>query len=356
MLLSELLLSWYDLHKRDLPWRHERTPYTCWVSEIMLQQTRVETVIPYYERWMRRFPDVSSLAAASEEEVLKEWEGLGYYTRARSLHKCARLLAERYGGELPKNAAALRALPGIGPYTAGAIASTAFNLPEAALDGNIRRIYARIYDVSEPVKLPETEKRLWDYAREHLSPERPGDMNEALMDLGATICVPAAPNCLICPIREICLASQNGTAAERPVQLTAAPVPHYTVAAAVIRQGERVLIAKRPSKGLLGGMWEYPGGKLEAGESLSECVQREIREELGVEIRVGAVVGTYRHAYTHFKVTLTAFACELTEGIPRALSADALEWAEINRLEAFPMGKIDRAISKTLRKGSAEQI
>lgn len=350
MELRELLLSWYDLHKRDLPWRHGRTPYTCWISEIMLQQTRVDTVIPYYERWMKRFPNVASLAEASEEEVLKLWEGLGYYSRARSLHKCARLLMERYGGQLPQDVAALRKLPGIGPYTAGAIASTAYNLREAALDGNIRRIYSRLYDVTAPVKLPETEKCLWDLARQNLSAERPGDMNEALMDLGAGICVPGTPNCLICPVRVCCLAAERGTACERPVQIAPAPVPHYTVTAAVIRDGEKVLLAKRPSKGLLGGLWEFPGGKVESGESLEDCIRREIREELCVEIKVGSAVGTYRHAYTHFKVTLTAFDCELVQGIPQPMAADALAWVCISDLGSYPMGKIDRAISKTISK------
>lgn len=352
--LQKELLDWYDVHRRDLPWRRERTPYTCWISEMMLQQTRVDTVIPYYERWMKRFPNAASLAEAEEEEVLRLWEGLGYYSRARSLHKAARVLMERHGGEIPADAAALRKLPGIGPYTAGAIVSTAFQLPEAALDGNIRRVYSRLFDVGTPVREPETEKRLWQIAREQLDLSRPGDYNEALMDLGAGICVPGVPDCLICPLREACLACERGTASERPVQKAAPAVPHYEVTAAVIQDAEQgtYLMTRRPAKGLLGGMWEFPGGKREAGESLEECLIREIREELGVRVTVGASVGTYRHAYTHFKVTLHAFRCGIVEGVPRPLAADGLRWVTREEMESLPMGKIDRAISRDIRNES----
>ena len=316
----------------------------------MLQQTRVETVKPYYERWMQRFPDVNTLAAADEQDVLRLWEGLGYYSRARSIHKAARVIMSDYDGVLPSDPALLRKLPGIGDYTAGAIASMGYGLPAACLDGNIRRIYARYYDIADPVRTPQTEKRLWKLAEENLDRERPGDFNEALMDLGSAICLPENPQCLFCPLCGNCLSLQHGTVSERPVILKSEPIPHFIVTAAVIpdESGERFLLTKRPDKGLLGGLWEFPGGKQEPGESLEECIRREIREELDIGIEVGEPFGVYKHAYTHFKVTLHAFICRHTEGEPKPLAATELGWFTRKELADLPMGKIDRMIAHKL--------
>ena len=344
------LLPWFDRNKRDLPWRRIRTPYSTWISEIMLQQTRVDTVKPYFERWMDRFPDVETLAAADEQDVLRLWEGLGYYSRARSIHKAAAIILSDHGGELPRDPAELGSLPGIGKYTAGAIASIAYGEPAAALDGNIRRILARYFDIPDPVRLPGTEKRLWQLAEQNLDRERPGDFNEALMDLGSAICLPENPKCLLCPISSECLALKNGSVDERPVTVKAAPIPHYTVTAAVIpdASGERFLLTKRPPKGMLGGLWEFPGGKQEPGETLEDCIRREIREELDVGITVREPFGVYKHAYTHFKVTLHAFICQMDEGLPRLLTASELGWFTRQELTDLPMGKIDRSISQRL--------
>ena len=299
---------------------------------------------------MDRFPDVEALASADEQDVLKLWEGLGYYSRARSLHKAAKIIVSDYGGKLPQDPAELRKLPGIGDYTAGAIASLAYGVPAAALDGNIRRILARVYDVAEPVRTPQTEKRLWALAEENLDRERPGDWNEALMDLGSAICLPENPKCLLCPIAADCMALRNGTVAERPVMIKPEPVPHYIVTAAVIpdESGDKFLLTKRPAKGLLGGLWEYPGGKQEKGESLEDCIRREIREELGVTIEAGRPFGVYKHAYTHFKVTLHAFICTITAGDPQPLAADGIGWFTREELKDLPMGKIDRMITDKL--------
>src|ERR1051325_2007068 len=217
--LSSKLLDWYNKNKRTLPWRGHasRSAYAVWVSEIMLQQTRVEAVIPYFERWMRLFPDVHTLANASEQDVLNAWEGLGYYSRARNLHKAAKIVTEQYNGKIPRDLNELRKLPGIGRYTLGAIASIAFGMNVAALDGNIKRVYARIFDISIPVDSPTGEKILWQLADENLPHGQAGDYNQALMDLGATICVPKNPRCLICPVMKLCKARQNGTQNERPV-------------------------------------------------------------------------------------------------------------------------------------------
>jgi A/G-specific adenine glycosylase len=346
--LAARLLAWYDRQKRILPWRDHPDPYAIWVSEIMLQQTQVETVIPYFQRWLQRFPSMAALAAASQQEVLAAWEGLGYYSRARNLHRAAQVVMAEHGGQLPASAEALRKLPGIGRYTAGAIASLAFGRPEPALDGNIRRVLARLFDVSAPARSPQGERRLWALAGEHLPPERPGDYNQALMDLGATLCTPRRPDCLACPLAELCQARLLGVQEQRPVLAPRPPVPHYLVTAAVIERAGRVLLARRPPDGLLGGLWEFPGGKVQPGESLPAALEREIREELATAITVGAQLGVYRHAYTHFRVTLHAFHCTLAGAEPQALEHSALAWAAPADLAAYPMGKIDRQIARRL--------
>ena len=344
------LLEWYDRHARRLPWRDEPTPYRVWVSEIMLQQTQVKTVLPYFERWMQRFPTLEALATATEQDVLQAWEGLGYYARARHLHQAARQVQAQYGGELPANRQQLEALPGVGRYTAGAIASIAFGQDEAALDGNIRRVLARVFNVSLPARSPEGEKTLWALARDTLPPGRSGDYNQALMDLGSSICTPHAPACLICPLTGLCEARELGLQEARPVLEAKPAVPRYTVTAAVIQRDGQVLIARRPENGLLGGLWEFPGGKVEPGETLPDCLRREIREELGVEVQVGDAFGVYRHGYTHFKVTLHAFCCRLDGGEPKALQASELRWTAPGDLKNFPMGKIDRQIAQKINE------
>jgi len=346
---SDRILEWYARHARELPWRGHPDPYEVWVSEIMLQQTRVEAVIPYFERWMGRFPGVRELAAASEQDVLSLWEGLGYYSRARNLHKAARIVMNDYGGELPHELASLRKLPGIGRYTAGAIASMAFGLDVATLDGNLRRVFARVFDVAEPADSPVGENILWVLAERYLPKDHAGDYNQALMDLGATLCLPRNPACLLCPLRDLCKARALGLQEQRPVLKPRAEVLHYTVTAAVLRRDGKILLAKRPSKGLLGGMWEFPGGKVEKGESLEACLAREIREELGAGIQVGEAFGIYRHAYTHFRITLHAFLCELTDGEPKPFEAAELAWVIPAELGNYPMGKVDRQIARCLQ-------
>jgi A/G-specific adenine glycosylase len=346
--ISSSLLDWYSSNARVFPWRGRVDSYAVWVSEIMLQQTRVETVIPYFERWMVRFPTVQALAEAPLQDVLTLWEGLGYYSRARNLHKAAQMVLAEHDGQLPGDVNALRRLPGIGRYTAGAIASIAFGLDEPTLDGNIRRVYARLYDVTEPARSPAGESRLWLLAAENLPPGRAGDYNQALMDLGSMVCTPRRPNCERCPISRHCLAWTRGVQEQRPVELPKRAVPHITVTAAVIRRDGQILLAQRPHDGLLGGLWEFPGGKIQEGEDLPTCLKREISEELGAEIEVGQALGVYRHAYTHFRVTLHAFDCQLIGSEPRPIQAADLRWVTVAELGNYPMGKIDRQISKKL--------
>jgi A/G-specific adenine glycosylase len=351
MAFTETLLEWYDKNARALPWRFEQSAYRTWISEIMLQQTQVYTVIPYFERWMAKFPDVAALAAASEQDVLSIWEGLGYYSRARNLHKAAQALVREYGGRLPQTVEALKELPGIGPYTAAAIASIAFGQDEATVDGNIRRVFSRVFNLTEPLRSPDGEKRIWDLAEANLPSGKAGAYNQALMDLGATICTPKSPACERCPVASACQARALGVAEERPVKPPRRAVPSLTVTAAVIRRDDgRVLLTKRPPEGLLGGLWEFPGGTLEETDAdLQACLRREIQEELGVEVQVGEGFGTYKHAYTHFRIELHAFCCTIALGQdPQAIECDDLAWVDIEDLGDYPMGKVDRRIADRL--------
>ncbi len=345
---STRLLSWYAEHKRSLPWRGHPDPYAIWISEVMLQQTRVETVIPYFERWMKFFPTIHALASSSQQEVLALWEGLGYYGRARNLHKAAQIVIDEYNGELPGEVRLLRQLPGVGRYTAGAIASIAFSRDEPTLDGNIRRVVARYFNVCEDARSAQGEHHLWMLVSQHLPLGHAGEYNQALMDLGASLCSPQSPKCEQCPIKDNCIAKYLGIQEQRPVRLPKPAIPHHIVTAAVISKDDKVLIACRPPRGLLGGLWEFPGGKLQDGEDLQACLRREIYEELGVEVEVGTQLGEYRHAYTHFRVTLYAFWCNLLQGEPCPIQATDVRWVLPGDLRQFPMGKIDRQISQTL--------
>jgi len=374
--LASKLLAWYRGNKRTLPWRvPDPDPYAVWVSEIMLQQTRVETVIPYFEKWMCLFPNVRALANASEHDVLNAWEGLGYYSRARNLHKAAKMVANEHDSELPRDLVALRKLPGIGRYTLGAIASIAFGLDVPALDGNIWRVYARLFDIAEPADSPLGENILWKLAEDHLPKGQAGDYNQALMDLGATICLPKNPRCLICPLMKVCKARKNGTQEYRPVMKPKKDVPQYVHAAGVIvrRIGReaspngdnplhvQVLLAQRPSKGLLGGMWEFPNGRVDGdpARSLAKAlktgyslkVRAEPRQNARAERRDSVRLsrsrseenlGVFQHAYTHFKVTVHAFRCELLSSPDNG----NLKWVTLKELDDYPMGKIDRQIAQ----------
>lgn len=347
--LSERLLTWYRDQARDLPWRNLEDPYGIWVSEIMLQQTRVEAVIPYFKRWMERFPTLQSLAGATEEEVLNMWEGLGYYRRARHLRQAAQVVTEKYQGELPQEPETLRELPGIGPYTAAAIASIAFDVDIPAIDGNVRRVLSRLFNVETPLYTSQGKREIKALAQRHLPPGKAASYNQALMDLGANICTPRSPDCSLCPLREICQAHALGIQDQLPVLKKKKPIPHHTVTAAVIKGDGAVLLARRPPDALLGGMWEFPGGKQRDSETLKESLEREIKEELGVPTIAHQKFGIYQHAYTHFKITLHAFHCTLLSSAIQLNFHTDWKWVPLDALGDFPMGKVDRLIAQQLQ-------
>ena len=274
------LLRWAEKHLRDLPWRVEpRDPYRVWVSEMMLQQTQVATVIPYFRRFTEHFPTVEALAAAPLDDVLKLWEGLGYYARARNLHRAARQVVAEFDGYLPDTVEELSKLPGIGRYTAGAIASIAFGRDAPVVDGNVKRVLCRVYAIRGDARQPAIQKKLWSLAAANLPKGKAGRWNEAMMELGATVCLPRSPRCDKCPLAGVCRARALGIQEKLPTKAAKKRLPHYDVTAAVIRKRGRVLIAQRPVGGMLGGLWEFPGGKRERGEALEECRQISSTEE-----------------------------------------------------------------------------
>jgi len=308
----------------------------------MLVQTQVDTVVPYYKRFIERFPNVRALAAANLDDVLKAWEGLGYYARARNLHRAARVVAEEHGGCLPGDAESLRALPGIGPYMTGALLAIVFDQQTLAVDGNVRRVLSRVYDIVEPTHAVVRE------AGSRLVSERPRDVNEALMDLGATICTPRTPDCPICPLRTGCLALQRATVGFRPRPQPRRKGPHHEIAVGVIWREEEIIIAKRPAEGLLGGLWEFPGGKRERGESLEATVVREVNEELGIEVEPDTKIAAIDHAYSHFDITLHAYHCRYGSGTPMALGCQEYAWVRPGELDRYAFPAANRKLLKLL--------
>ncbi len=348
--LHDTLIAWFEQHKAGLPWRRTHDPYAIWLSEIMLQQTQVATVIPYYERFLARFPTVGTLAAAPLDDVLKLWEGLGYYSRARNLHRAAQVIVNEFGGNFPATVNDLLRLPGIGRYTAGAIASLAFGRDVPVLDGNVIRILTRVFDITGDVTQATTKNALWDLAERIVPAGRAGPWNEGLMELGRRICTPSSPDCAACPIAQHCTAYHLNVQDQRPVRQPRAKTPHYDVTAAVTRRADgRILIAQRPIEGMLGGLWEFPGGKREPGESLPDCLRREIREELGIDVAVGQQIGTVRHAYSHFRITLYAFECRHLGGEPQPIACADWAWVTLGELDTFAFPVTDQKIIAMLR-------
>ncbi len=327
-LFARSLLEWYDAGHRELPWRRTRDPYRVWISEIMLQQTRAETAISYYERFLLCFPHVRALADAPEEDVLKAWEGLGYYSRARNLQSAARRIVSEYGGELPATSAQLRELPGIGPYTAGAIASICFGERVAAVDGNVERVVSRLWGVREDVSLPPVRRAIAAHAQSLVPPERTGDFTNAMMELGATVCVPGAPRCLMCPVRELCDACARGDAQDLPVKKKAKPQRVQHMGVAIVRCGGRVLLRQRAER-LLGGLWVFP---LFEDATQPEELSRALAEA-GLQAAYDAPLGEARHVFTHiiWEMALHAFVC------PNAPELPDCRWADAQTLRALPL-------------------
>jgi A/G-specific adenine glycosylase len=353
--LVKPLLSWYDGVRRDLPFRKTRDPYVIWISEVMLQQTQVSTMLPYFERWLRRFPDVGALARASEDDVLHAFQGLGYYSRARSLHRAARKVLEEHDGEFPSSAAGLRELPGIGPYSAGAIASIAFQERVPVVDGNVVRVLCRFFGwFGDPSRAP-LKQRLWDTAAKLVPADRPGDFNQALMELGATHCAAKRPACLVCPLKQGCQARELGLTARLPETRKPPPVTEVKMAAALILDAGRVAVVKLlPSAARWASMWQFPNVEVGADETLESAAERAARELAELRIDAGSELTTVRHSVTRYRITLTALSCRLQKAarVPKAnqrpLLVEELAWKRVRELQALAMPAAHRRLAQAL--------
>ena len=347
--INQKILKWYAEHRRDLPWRRTRNPYCIWVSEVMLQQTQVGTVIPYYLRFMKRFPTVEALAGSSLHEVLRAWENMGYYSRARHLHTAAGLLMKKTGGEIPDTLEGLLNLPGVGQYTASAILCFAFGKRVPTIDGNVRRVISRVFSIREPVNETETKNRIHSFAGAVLPERDPSGFNQGLMDLGATICIPRKPLCPVCPINKSCLAFRQGLQDVLPVTKKRGPLPHREMTAGIIRdERERILIVQRPPRGLLGGLWKFPGGEKGEEADLAEALQASVQREVGLRVKAKETMISLKHAYTHFRITLTAFRCDWEGGSPGSLGCENVAWVPEDALSEYPFSRADRKIIEIL--------
>ena len=356
---AEELLGWWETHGRrdpaQKPWmfksdgtwplpENSLAPYGIWVAEVMLQQTQLSVVLPYWQRWIMAFPTVEALAAASLEQVRLQWQGLGYYSRARRLHEAARVLVQQ---PWPRDLDGWIALPGIGRTTAGGILSSAFNVPEPILDGNVKRVLARLHAHGRP---PSRDQRLfWQRSEALLDPRRPRDFNQALMDLGATVCTPRRPGCDQCPWRESCAAYASGDPSGWPVVEERKPRPFQVIGiGVVINEAGDVLIDQRLEEGLLGGMWEFPGGKQEPGEPIEACIARELMEELGIGVSVGDALITVDHAYSHKKLRFVVHLCRWMSGDPKPLASQQVRWVRPEQLKDYPFPAANARIIEAL--------
>lgn len=341
--IRQKVLRWYDRHRRDLPWRRTRDPYAIWIAETMLQQTQVKTVVPYYRRFLRALPTTAALDHASKKAVLALWSGLGYYRRAENLKKAVREVMGEHGGKIPREFGALRALPGVGPYTAGAIMSIAFNQPYAALDGNARRFLRRLFNVERERDLREIDQRF-------VSSSRPGRWNQALMELGATICTARDPSCSCCPVAEFCAARRLGNlqrerspSARRKTRKVQWPL------AAIVKK-EKILLRLRPPGGILAGLWELPGGAREKGETVRAALLRHL-DGLGKAVRPGPCIGEIRHSITHRRIRAPLFAFLCSEKNRIHLPDPRWRWFSLSSLHQYPLSSLSRkAISLATKR------
>lgn len=348
--LREALIAWYRVNQRDLPWRKAADPYPIWVSEVMLQQTQVATVLPYYHKFLERFADLPKLAGADLQEVLKAWEGLGYYARARNLHKAAGLVVDQHQGQIPQSWQEFRKLPGVGDYIAAAVLSIAFNQPYAVVDGNVKRVLSRLLVIKEPVNQSPANKIFQQAAADLLDPREPGAFNQALMETGALICKPRNPLCHQCPIQPWCQAYQGEQILEFPHKVKKQAVPRYRIAVGVVYKSGRVLITRRQPNGLLGGLWEFPGGKIKKGENAEAACVREIKEEVNLTVKVDAHLCLVKHAYTHFKIRMDVFCCSYKAGRVKLNGPVDHRWIKLNQLENFPLPKANHKFLAKLRQ------
>jgi A/G-specific adenine glycosylase len=340
----DVLLKWFKNYQRKMPWRGIQDPYLIWVSEVMLQQTQVKKVVEYYNRFIERFPDVQKLAAAPLQDVLKVWEGLGYYARARNLHKSSKIVVKDFNGEIPSDYAAFRKLPGVGDYSAAAVQSIAFNAPYATVDGNIKRVLARLFLMDVPLNDVSSTKHFQQKADFLLEREVPGIFNQAMMELGATVCRPQSPTCLVCPVNQFCEAFNTGRQVEFPRRLKTEPVPEHYIATGVIYKASEVLIIQRPLDGLLGGLWEFPNGQIAENETAEAACIRHISDVVNLSVTNLKYLTRVKHAFTHFKIVVDVFQCDYTSGALVLNGPTDAKWVELAALQDYPLPRATHKI------------
>ena len=336
---QQKLLSWYHANKRPLPWRLDGNPYRIFVVEIMLQQTQIKTVLPYYERWLKAFPDVHTLAHAPLDKVLKLWEGLGYYSRARNLHKAAKVIVEQFDGVVPSDLESLKSLPGIGRYTAGAIASIAYQKPVPLVDGNVFRLFSRVFHCKDDISKPETQKKFYEIATDLVPENEPGNFNQALMELGALICVPDVPRCPVCPVKSLCISFKKGDPSELPVRSNGLKIKKIDMVVGLLTQKNSILVRRRPASGIWGGLWEIPGTVRLKGENLEEALQNEFKNMFGIALKIHKKIKPIEHRFTHRFAKIYAFECRLENSSKINIKSIGLKWANRNALKklSFPV-------------------
>lgn len=345
------LLTWFATHRRQLPWRETEDPYCIWVSEVMLQQTQVRKVLEYYRKFIDRFPNVESLAEAPLQDLLKTWEGLGYYARARNLHKAAQAVVRDLEGEIPADYATFRKLPGVGAYIAAAVQSIAFGGPYAVVDGNVKRVLARLFLIERPINQSASEKIFQQKADLLLDHSAPGSFNQAMMELGATVCRPKSPTCIVCPVNVGCRAFQTARQEEFPVRNKPKPLPEYHLVAGVVHKKDAVLITQRKPDGLLGGLWEFPAGKVQVQETPELACVRTIREETNLIVEPIEYLTRVKHAYTHFKIVMDVFHCHYQSGEVALNEAVDYRWITVGQIDQFPFPRSNHKFIPLLIQG-----
>ncbi len=333
-----------------MPWRESQNPYHIWISEVMLQQTQVKTATPYFLNFIQRFPSLQDLAAADLETVLKMWEGLGYYARARNFHKAAAIVTKEMGGVIPDDFDEFKRLPGVGDYIGSAVQSIAFGHPFAVVDGNVKRVTARLCRIKDPVNKASSHKQFKQVADRLLDKNDPGMFNQAVMELGALICTPRNPVCNDCPVTEFCEAWSFDQVDQFPKRIKAKKVPFYRIAAGIVRKNGEILITRRRLDGLLGGLWEFPGGKLKAKEPAASACIREIREETGIVAEIESHLTTIHHAYTHFKIQMDIFYCRHIKGAVRLNGPMDHQWISLKNINDFPFPRANLKFIPLIRE------
>ena len=345
--MKNRILKWYDKKNYQFPWRNCNDPYKTWISEVMLQQTQVKTVLPYFNKWINRFPTIKDVSNTNIDTILKYWEGLGYYSRAHNIKKASDLVCNNMEGQIPDNEK-LKDLPGIGDYMYGSIISIAFNQPIPAIDGNVKRVFSRL--LCKNFNTTKDIKALNKHISQKIHKKRPGCFNQAIMDLGREVCRPSNPICTECPMKKLCKAFRCGLINKFPLKVKKKKTPCFDVVVGfIINKDHNFLITKRPRNKMLGGLWELPGGKREKGESLKSGLTRELKEEINVDVGINRKIGMIQHSYSHMNIKLHGYECNIKKGKIKQKQCDDLKWININQINRYTFPKANHKLFSMIK-------